>query len=39
MAQINFTAGRVRNFVCPSGKNQVFIWDATASRVRSKGNP
>lgn len=28
MAKIRFTAGRVREFVCPAGKGQAFIWDA-----------
>ena len=28
MAKVSFTAGRVQDFKCPSGKQQVFIWDS-----------
>lgn len=27
MAKVNFTRARIEAFVCPSGKNQDFIWD------------
>jgi len=26
--RINFTAGRVSNFICPADKSQVFMWDS-----------
>lgn len=29
MAKVNFTAKRVQEFVCPAGKVQDFLWDAT----------
>lgn len=28
MAKINFTAGRIRDFQCPSDKQQAFLWDS-----------
>ena len=27
MAKINFTAGRIRDFKCPTDKKQAFLWD------------
>ena len=30
MAKVNFTAGRVDGFKCPSDASQAFLWDATA---------
>lgn len=30
MSKISFTAGRVADFVCPEGKQQVFLWDERA---------
>ena len=30
MARVNFTAGRIANFVCPHGKQQDFLWDKDA---------
>lgn len=30
MAKVNFTAGRVADFQCESGKKQSFLWDAAA---------
>lgn len=41
MAKINFTAGRVADFTCPSGKTQAFLWDSKAPglalRVTTQG--
>lgn len=31
MAKVNFTASRVREHVCPTGKAQAFLWDSGAS--------
>ena len=39
MARINFTAGRIRNFSCPEGKNQVFIWDAKQAGLGIRATP
>lgn len=30
MAKVNFTAGRVADFECDSGKSQCFLWDTSA---------
>jgi hypothetical protein len=30
MAKVQFTAGRVSGFVCPSDKKQTFLWDSEA---------
>ena len=43
MAKVQFTAGRVRNFTCPPGKGQAFLWDAATPglglRVTPNGKP
>ncbi|MCC4117646.1 integrase family protein [Aromatoleum toluclasticum] len=30
MARVKFTAGRIRDFLCPEGRAQAFLWDADA---------
>lgn len=39
MARVNFTAGRVRSFACPEGKNQVFLWDAAQAGLGIRATP
>lgn len=43
MAKINFTARAVRDFACPAGKGQAFLWDSTSPglglRVTPNGKP
>lgn len=43
MAKVQFTAGRVRDFACPAGKSQAFLWDAVTPglglRVTPNGKP
>lgn len=31
MAKVNFTAGRVNGYSCPTGKAQAFLWDSGAT--------
>jgi hypothetical protein len=43
MSKVAFTAGRIAGFVCPPGKAQAFLWDATAPglglRITPAGQP
>jgi integrase len=37
MARVKFTAARVRDFVCESGKQQSFLWDSEAVGLALRG--
>jgi hypothetical protein len=39
MARINLKTDRVRNFECPTGKNQAFLWDATQAGLGVRATP
>jgi integrase len=39
MAKINFTAGRITDFSCESGKSQSFLWDTTAHGLGLRVTP
>lgn len=39
MARQNLTAGRIRSFRCPPGKNQVFLWDASQAGLGVRATP
>ena len=34
MARTKLTAGRIRDFACPTGKAQAFLWDSEARRLQ-----
>lgn len=39
MARVQFTAGRVRDFACPAGKSQAFLWDAEVAGLGLRATP
>jgi hypothetical protein len=39
MARVNLTTGRIRNFKCPSGKSQTFLWDSAVSGLGIRATP
>ncbi len=39
MGRVNLTAGRIRGFHCPEGKNQAFLWDATQAGLGVRATP
>ncbi|MFP6558114.1 integrase arm-type DNA-binding domain-containing protein [Paraburkholderia sp. B3] len=39
MARVNFTAARVRDFCCPPGARQVFLWDSGAPGLALRATP
>jgi integrase len=39
MGRVVFTAGRIAAFKCPAGRNQAFLWDATAPRLGLRITP
>lgn len=39
MAKVQFTAGRVRDFACPAGKSQAFLWDAEVAGLGLRATP
>lgn len=39
MARIKLTAGRIRDFSCPTGKAQAFLWDTEAPGLALRATP
>ncbi|MBN9406659.1 MAG: integrase family protein [Burkholderiales bacterium] len=39
MAKVQFTAGRVRDFVCPPDKKQAFLWDTAVPGLGLRSTP
>ena len=39
MAKTQLTAGKIREFFCPDGKAQAFIWDSTAPGLGVRATP
>jgi len=39
MARTKLTAGRIREFTCPTDKGQAFLWDTEASGLALRATP
>jgi integrase len=39
MAKVNLTAGRIRDFSCPDGSAQAFLWDTDAKGLAVRATP
>jgi len=39
VSRVNLTAGRVRNFTCPAGKSQAFLWDTDTPTLAVRVTP